>query len=55
MPPARKEEFLTALDYCRLHLAVQWSGWSSGWSPPAEHVQDWLGEALSLAEKLGLA
>ena len=54
-PPAREEEFLTALDYCRLHLAVQWSGWSSGWSPPAEHAQDWLGEALSLAEKLGLA
>jgi hypothetical protein len=54
-PPAREEELLTALDYCRLHLAVQWSGWSSGWSPPAEHAQDWLGEALGLAEKLGLA
>ncbi len=53
-PPA-SEEFLTALDHCRLHLAVQWLGWASGWSPPPEHTQDWLGEALSLAGKLGLA
>jgi len=47
--------FLEALDYCRLHLAVQWLGWSVGWSPPPEQAQDWLGEALGLAEKLGLA
>lgn len=49
------EEFLTALDHCRLHVAVQWLGWSSEWSPPLEHTQDWLSEALSLSEKLGLA
>ena len=48
------EEFLRSLDYCRLHLAVQWLGWASGWLPPPEHAQDWLGEALGLAEKLGL-
>jgi hypothetical protein len=53
-PPA-SDAFLAALDYCRLHLAVQWLGWSTGWSPPPEHTQDWLGEALGLAEKLGLA
>ena len=53
-PPA-PGAFLTALDYCRLHLAVQWLGWSTGWSPPPEQAQDWLGEALGLAEKLGLA
>jgi hypothetical protein len=53
-PPA-PDAFLVALDYCRLHVAVQWLGWSSEWSPPPEHAQDWLGEALSLAEKLGLA
>jgi hypothetical protein len=53
-PPA-PEAFLVALDHCRLHLAVQWLGWSPGWSPPPEHAQDWLGEALGLAEKLGLA
>ncbi len=48
------DEFLDALDYCRLHIAVQWLGWSPRWSPPVEHAQDWLGEAASLAEKLGL-
>jgi hypothetical protein len=46
------EEFLAALDCCRLHLAVRWLGWSPQWSPPPEHAQDWLHEALSLAEKL---
>jgi aminoglycoside phosphotransferase (APT) family kinase protein len=45
---------LDTLDYCRLHLALQWLGWSPDWTPPAEHAQDWLGEALRLAEKLGL-
>jgi hypothetical protein len=53
-PPA-PDVFLAALDYCRLHLAVQWLGWSPGWSPPSEHAHDWLGEAVGLAEKLGLA
>ena len=52
-PPA-PEVFLAALDYCHLHLAVQWLGWASDWSPPPEHAQDWLFEALRLAEKLRL-
>ncbi len=52
-PPA-PDVFLAMLDCCRLHLAIQWLGWSSEWSPPPEHAQNWLGEALSLAEKLGL-
>ena len=44
-----------ALDLCRLHLAVQWAGWAPpGWTPPAEHRRDWLGEALRLAEELSL-
>jgi hypothetical protein len=46
------EAFLEALDCCRLHLAVQWLGWSPVWSPPPEHAQDWLREALTLAERL---
>lgn len=46
--------FWIALDCCRLHLAVRWLGWSPAWSPPPEHAQNWLGEALRLAEKLGL-
>ena len=48
------EEFPRTLEYCRLHLAVQWLGWSSDWSPPREHAQDWLGEALGLAEHLNV-
>jgi hypothetical protein len=47
------EAFLATLDYCRLHLAVQWLGWSARWSPPPAHAQDWLGLAARLAEKLG--
>ena len=43
------------LDLARLHLAVQWLGWAGpGWSPPAGQRQDWLGQALALAERLGL-
>jgi hypothetical protein len=52
-PPA-PEALLGALQWCRLHLAVQWLGWSPDWSPPAENAQDWLGEAMRLAEELGL-
>ena len=44
----------TALDCCRLHLAVQWLGWSADWAPPREHAQDWLGEAMAAATRLGL-
>ncbi len=50
-PP--RDLFLKALDDCRLVLAVQWLGWSADWSPPDAHRQDWLGEALLLAEKVG--
>jgi hypothetical protein len=52
-PVPSRDVFLNALDDCRLHLAVQWLGWSGNWSPPVEHRQDWLGEALRLAEKIG--
>jgi len=47
-------EFARALDLGRLHLAVQWLGWEPRWEPPAEHRHDWLGEALALAEDLGV-
>jgi Ser/Thr protein kinase RdoA (MazF antagonist) len=52
-PPA-PEAFLSALDFCRFHLSMQWIGWSPSWSPPPEQAHDWLGEALYLAGKLGL-
>jgi aminoglycoside phosphotransferase (APT) family kinase protein len=47
-------EFDRALDFARLHLAVQWLGWEPRWEPPAEHRHDWLGEALELAGRLGV-
>ena len=43
-----------ALDYARLHLAVQWLGWSPDWTPPEAHAYDWLAEAVQLGEKLGI-
>ena len=49
-----REEFLAALECCRLHLAVQSLGWSSEWSPPPEHEHNWLHEALWLIEKISL-
>jgi hypothetical protein len=52
--PSTPGAIMTALDYCQLHLAVQWLGWSTEWSPPPEQAQDWLREALRLAEKLEL-
>jgi hypothetical protein len=48
------EEFLTALDGCRLFLAVQWLGWSKDWQPPPEHAHDWLTAAIGLAKRLGI-
>jgi hypothetical protein len=47
-----REAFDRALNCCRLHVAVQWLGWSADWSPPAAHRRDWLGEALRVAERL---
>jgi hypothetical protein len=52
--PPPFELFLEDLDFCRLHLAIQWLGWSDAWKPPTEHAQDWLSEADDLAKKLGV-
>jgi aminoglycoside phosphotransferase (APT) family kinase protein len=49
------EDVTAGLDRCRLHLALQWLGWSAEWRPPPEHAHDWLGEALALAQELRLA
>lgn len=48
------EEFLRGVQLCRLHLAVQWLGWSPDWSPPLDHRHDWLIEATIAAKALGL-
>jgi Phosphotransferase enzyme family len=49
-----EDAFFQALDYCRLHLAVQYLGWAASWHPPAEQAQDWLEEAIHAAERLRL-
>jgi thiamine kinase-like enzyme len=54
LPAPAVDEFLAALDCCRLYLALQWLGWARAWSPPEEHRHDWLAEALRLAERLDL-
>ena len=43
-----------ALAAARLHIAMQWLGWSPGWTPPPEHARDWLAEAFSAARELGI-
>lgn len=52
--PPELEELAARLDYCRLHIAMQWLGWSRRWTPPADKAQDWLGEAQRIACRLGL-
>jgi hypothetical protein len=46
--------FAEALLCCRLHLAVQWLGWSENWTPPPEHAANWLQEAVDVAERMEL-
>jgi len=43
------------LDLARLQVAIQWLGWAPPeWEPPEGQRHDWLGEAVALAEHLGL-
>lgn len=43
------------LDHVRLQVAIQWLGWAPPeWEPPEGQRHDWLGEAVGLAEGLGL-
>lgn len=43
-----------AVDYCQIHLAVQWLGWFSSQPPHPSHARDWLTEAIERVERLGL-
>jgi thiamine kinase-like enzyme len=52
--PEDLAKLLVSLDYCRIHLAVQWLGWASEWALPAEPARKWLAEAVDLARKLEL-
>jgi hypothetical protein len=47
-----EEELAVAVDRCRLHLALQWLGWSPGWVAKDGRAHDWVGEALELARRL---
>ncbi len=43
------------LGLARLQVAIQWLGWAPPeWEPPEGQRHDWLGEAIALAEELGL-
>jgi Phosphotransferase enzyme family len=48
------QEFGFELDCARLHLAIQWLGWSADWTPPPEHTLDWRAELPRLTERVGL-
>jgi hypothetical protein len=49
------DQFLADLDMCRLHIALQWLGWSGDWVPPPEHAHDWLADVRMLVERVGVA
>jgi thiamine kinase-like enzyme len=50
----KPDELMHELDFCELHLALQWLGWSATWTPRPKEAQDWAHEALRLAEKIEL-
>jgi hypothetical protein len=52
--PPEMPELLELVDYCQLHLAMQWLGWAADWSPPKMHAHNWLNEVLRLAKRLRL-
>ncbi len=52
--PPEAEQLRFDLDCARLHLALQWLGWSTDWTPPPEHSLDWQAELPRLAERVGL-
>ncbi len=52
--PADREKFLEDLDYCRLHLAIQWLGWTPDSPPRRVEPHRWLEEVLELTNRLGL-
>ena len=49
--PSEWEAWRTDLDAARLHVCVQWLGWSTSWSPPQQHRHDWDTEARRLARR----
>lgn len=52
--PPSLPELMEAVQYCQLHLAIQWLGWAADWSPPKMHARNWLREAVRLSTALGI-
>jgi aminoglycoside phosphotransferase (APT) family kinase protein len=50
----QEAEMREAVEWARLHLAVQWLGWGPEWSPPPAQTHDWLAEGLGALERLGM-
>ena len=48
------DELAEAVDYCQIHLAVQWLGWFGTHPPHPSHARDWLGEAVERVDRLSL-
>ena len=49
---AVRDDFDPALDAARLLIALQWLGWSPGWSAPTEHRHDWAGDVRELVRRI---
>lgn len=52
--PPPLPELMELVECCQLHLAMQWLGWATDWSPPKMHARNWLDEVFRLAERVGL-
>jgi len=52
--PQDQDQLRQHIACCQLHLAMQCLGWAPNWSPPPEHEQDWLQQAIDLGDQLGL-
>ncbi len=50
----KPDELMHELDFCELHLALQWLGWSDACTPRPMEAKDWAHEAVRLAEKIEL-
>ncbi len=50
VPWAEFDEFIEAVNNCRLLLAIKWIGWCPGWEPPVEHRFNWVQEAMQMAQ-----
>lgn len=49
---ADETEFLRDLEFCRLHLAIQWLGWSPDSPPPRTQAHRWIEDILEIADRL---